>query len=193
IYNLYFQDKWQVSKSLTLDLGARWEYWPTSTPQYPGGSVNYDPTNNTLLLAGIGNVPMDLGIKSYKKNIYPRIGFAWRLNEKTVVRGGFGMSNSYRYDINWQFPVKQAQQLTAANSFVAAGTMAAGFPAPLPVVIPADGIIRNAPNQSFSVNPPDHPVPYVESWNLALQRTLRGDLSLEVAFVGNHAVHASYS
>jgi hypothetical protein len=188
VYNLYFQDKWQVSQKLTLDLGARWEYWPASTPQFPAGSVNYDPNTNSLLLAGLGNTPMDLGVKNYPRNLYPRIGVAYRLNDKTVIRSGFGMSSFYRYTTNWQFPVSQAQQVVAANSFVAAGSMATGFPAPAPIVIPANGIITNAPNQTFAVTPTKVPVPYIETWNFAIQRTLPASLALEVAYVGNHAV-----
>lgn len=187
-YSLYFQDKWQVSNKLTLDLGARWEYWPASYPQFPGGSVKYDADTNSILLAGIGKTPLDLGVKNYPRNIYPRIGISYRLNDKTVIRSGFGMSNFYRYTINWEFPVRQAQQLIAPNSFLAAGSMAAGFPDPLPFVFPADGIIPNAPNQNFSVVPRNIPVPYVETWNFAIQRQLPANLSLELAYVGNHAI-----
>ena len=193
VYNLYFQDKWQVSKKLTLDLGARWEYWPADRPQYPGGSVNYNPVNNTLILSGLGDNPMDMGVKNYLRNIYPRLGIAWRLNEKTVIRAGFGMSSSYRYFTGWQYPVRQAQQLLAGNSFVAAGSMAEGFPAPIPVQFPTNGIITNPPNQNYSITPRDYPVPYVENWNLAVQRTLPANLSLDLIYVGNHAVKISNS
>jgi hypothetical protein len=55
-------------------------------------------------------------------------------------------------------------------------------------VIPANGIISPAPNQNFGVTPPKSPVPYVETWNFAVQRALPGNLALEVAFVGNHAI-----
>jgi len=193
VYNLYFQDKWQVSKRLTLDLGARWEYWPADRPQYPGGSVNYNASNNTLIISGLGGNPMDMGVKNYPRNIYPRFGMAWRVNERTVIRAGFGMSSSYRYFTGWQYPVRQAQQLLAANSFVAAGSMAEGFPAPVPGVIPANGIITNPPNQNYTINVRDMPVPYVENWNLAIQRTLPANLSLDLTYVGNHAVKISNS
>lgn len=193
VYSLFFQDKWQVSQKLTVDLGARWEYWPADTPQFPAGFSNYNPTNNTLVLAGVGGNPLNMGVKNYPRNIYPRVGFAYRLDDKTVVRGGFGMSSFYRYTTGWQFPVKQAQQLLAPNSFVAAGSMAAGFPAPIPVVIPSSGIIANPPSQNYSVTPPNTPVPYVETWNFAVQRSLPGNLSLDVAYVGNHAVGISNS
>jgi Carboxypeptidase regulatory-like domain len=193
ILNLYFQDKWQVSSRLTVDLGARWEDWLPSHPQFPGGSSNYDPSNNTLLLAGLGKIPLNLGVKNYVRNVYPRLGFAYRLNDKTVVRGGFGMSNFYRYDSGWQYPIKQTNQLLATNSFVAAGSMAGGFPAPALVTIPSNGIITDAPNQNFTIIVPDHPVEYTENWNLAIQRSLPGNFSLDVAYVGNHAVHTDNS
>ncbi|HLH40854.1 MAG TPA: carboxypeptidase-like regulatory domain-containing protein [Bryobacteraceae bacterium] len=190
---LYVHDKWQATPKLTLDLGARWEYWPASHPQFPGGQFNYDPNTNSLLAAGYGNIPMDLGVKNYPKNVYPREGLAYRLNEKTVIRAGFGMSSVYRYIANWQGPVKQNQQLIAANSFVAAGSMAGGFPQPQFFVIPQNGIITNAPNQNYSVTPTKVPVPYTESWNFTIQRTLPASLTLEVAYVGNHGLFISNS
>jgi hypothetical protein len=188
VYALYFQDKWQLTKKLTVDLGARWEYWPASTSQFPAGSVNYNPANNSLLLGGLGNEPLTLGVKNYPKNIYPRIGLAYRLNDKTVIRTGYGMSSFYRYTENWQYPVKQNQQLVAANTYLAAGSMATGFPTPQPVIIPANGIIPNAPNQAYTITPPNYPVPTIESWNFAIQRALPSRLSLEAAYVGNHAL-----
>jgi len=191
VYNAYIQDKWQATPKLTIDFGARWEYWPASSPAFPAGYSNFIPSNNTLVLAGVGSIPSDLGINNYPHSIYPRFGMAYRLNEKTVIRAGYGLSQFYRYTNNWQYPVKQNQQLVAANSFVAAGSMAAGFPAPQAVVIPSNGIINNPPNQSYTYEPAKTPVPYVESWNIAVQRTLTSNLSLDLAFVGNHGVALS--
>jgi hypothetical protein len=65
--------------------------------------------------------------------------------------------------------------------------MATGFPAPIGVSIPSSGIIPNAPNQAYSITPPNIPVPTIETWNFAIQRALPGKLSLEVGYVGNHA------
>jgi hypothetical protein len=121
------------------------------------------------------------------------VGFAYRLNDKTVVRGGFGMSNIYRYTTSWQYPVKQTNQLLAANSFVAAGSMAAGFPTPQPIVIPSNGVISPAPNSNFGVTPPDSLIPTIETWNLAVQRQLPKNMAIEATYVGNHAYHISNS
>jgi hypothetical protein len=190
IYNLYFQDKWQVSQKLTVDLGLRWEYWPSSTPHHAAGFSNYDPFNNTLLLAGMGSVPNDLGINSIKTSFGPRIGVAYRMNEKTVFRAGYGISYVPRDTNVYNFPVAQATQFTAPNSFSAAGSMAVGVPPISPVVLPSTGIIVNPPlNQAYTYIPNNLPQGYVESWNVTLQRALPGNFSAEAAFVGNHGVN----
>ncbi|MBI3697749.1 MAG: TonB-dependent receptor [Acidobacteria bacterium] len=189
VYNLYFQDKWQVSPKLTLDLGLRWEYWPSSTPHHPAGFSNYNPANNTLELAGIGSIPMNLGIVSQKKSFAPRFGTAYRLNSKTVLRGGYGISYLWRNTAEYNFPVKQANSFDAVNSFSAAGSMATGFPPPTVIQIPNDGIIRDAPAQSYDIIPKDFFQAYVQSWNLALQRALPANFSLDLAYVGNHGIN----
>lgn len=189
IYNLYFQDKWQVSQKLTLDMGIRWEYWPSSTPHYPGGFSNYNPTNNTLELAGMGSIPNDQGIMNQKKSFAPRFGAAYRLDDKTVFRGGYGISYLLRNTNVYNFPVSQANQLIAPNSFSAAGALATGVPPPSPVQLPSSGIIVNPPAQSYVYIPKDLPQGYSQSWNIAIQRALPSNFSMEVAFVGNHGVN----
>jgi len=193
IYNLYFQDKWQVSQKLTVDLGLRWEYWPSSTPHHPGGFSNYNPFNNTLELAGIGSIGNDLGISNPGKSFGPRLGAAYRLNDKTVFRAGYGISYIPRDTNVYNFPVSQATQLPSINSFLAVGAMATGFPAPSPAVLPSTGVIVNPPAQAYTYIPKDLPQGYVESWNVTLQRALPSNFSVEVAFVGNHGVNVPTS
>jgi len=193
IYNLYFQDKWQITQKLTVDLGLRWEYWPSSTPHFPAGFSNYNPFNNTLELAGLGSVPNDLGVNSYATSFGPRLGVAYRIDEKTVFRGGYGISYLPRDTNVYNFPVSQATQFTAQNSYVAAGSLAMGVPPISPVQLPSSGIIMNPPNQSYTYIPKDLPQGYVESWNVTVQRALPSNFSAEVAFVGNHGVNVPTS
>ena len=129
----FVQDKWQVTQKLTVDLGLRWEYYsPFTGIADQGGLSNYDPSNNTVQVAGYGSISQNIGVKSNFTNFAPRLGFAYRFNEKTVVRGGFGTTiipfpdNRYAYN----FPVKQTEQFNAPNSFAPAGTMANGFGRP---------------------------------------------------------------
>jgi hypothetical protein len=193
LYNLYLQDKWQVSQKLTLDLGVRWEVWPAGTPHFPAGYSNYNPTNNTLELAGVGRVPNNLGIEGKWASFAPRFGAAYRLNEKTVVRGGYGISYLPRVTAQFNFPVKQANTFTAPNSFSAAGSLATGIPAPDVVQIPANGVLPAPLSQNYSITPQDLFHGYVQSWNIALQRALPGNFALEVAYIGNHGVNVRAS
>ncbi|HYZ86487.1 MAG TPA: TonB-dependent receptor, partial [Bryobacteraceae bacterium] len=189
----YIQDKWQVSQKLTLDIGLRHELYPPATPKQRGGFSNYDMTTNSLIVAGVGDNPRDMGRKNYLTNFAPRIGISYRLNDKTVIRTGYGMSylpypdNRYAYN----FPVRQNNAFNPQNSFVAAGSMQAGLPPPLPFTVPPDGIIRNAPNQNYEVVPLDYHEGYVQSWNFAVQRALPWNFTLDTAYVGNKGTRMS--
>jgi len=53
----YVGDKWQATNKLTVDLGLRWELYPPGTPAFPGEFSNYNPVNNTFVIAGVGAIP----------------------------------------------------------------------------------------------------------------------------------------
>jgi outer membrane receptor protein involved in Fe transport len=197
----FVQDKWQVSSKLTLDFGIRWEFYPPPTPRFPVGFSNYNPVNNTLVLAGVGGNPMNMGMQKNWKYFAPRLGISYRMNNTTVIRAGYGVSytpfpdNTYAYN----FPVKQNNQFSlGANAYAPAVTpngtfsMAGGFPAPQLAVIPSNGIITNPSlTQSNIVIPLNYKNPYVESWNFSIQRSLPLHFTLDVAYVGNHGVRTS--
>ena len=208
----YVNDKWQVKPKLTLNLGLRWEFYPPGTPHFPGGFSNYDPTTNNLVVAGIGGNPLDIGMQRNYHDFAPRIGLAYQLTSKDVVRAGYGISyepfvdNTYAYD----FPVKQNNAFNSLSGFgpaiengapvmynpAATGPtgFAGGFPAPLVATIPSNGIIpANTPlliNQSYDVINLHYVDPYIQSWNLTYERALPGKFTLDVAYVGNRTVHA---
>jgi Carboxypeptidase regulatory-like domain len=201
----YIQDKWQVNQKLTVDLGVRHDYYPPNTPRLAGGWSNYDWTTNTFQVAGYGNIPMNLGRKNYYTNFAPRVGFAYRFDSKTVLRGGFGMSwipfpdNKLAWD---NYPVKQSNSYTSLGSYGQAllapgvyGSMGAGFPAPLIVSIPSTGLIPATTTGLLAQNinsaiPLNYHEGYIESWNVAFQRQLPKNFTIEAAYVGNHTVRA---
>jgi len=184
----YVHDKWQVRPDVTLDLGLRHElYTPLVgfTPQ--GGQATYDPDTNTVRVAGFGDIPENLGVKTYWANFNPRTGVSWRINDTNVFRAGYGVSalpwpSSYGQD----YPVRQIQQLTAP-SFGVAGSLAAGIPPPTFVTIPDSGILDATPLPalSLSVVPVDRREGQLHSWNVAYQRSLPGGFTAEIAYVGN--------
>ena len=194
----YAADKWQASSKLTIDLGLRWEFYPPATPKIAGGFSNYDPGTNQLVIAGLGNNPSNLGLKTQYKYFAPRTGFSFRATDQTVIRGGFGISympfpdNSYAYNYPVRANNSYQPSYTYGPSLLADGTVAtfqAGFPAPVPITIPANGILAAPLNQSYSYIPLNYQNPYVESFNVAVQQALPGGISLQIAYVGNHGVH----
>ncbi len=88
----YLQDKCQVTPKLTIDLGLRHDFYPPPKPRFDGGFANFDYIKNQIIVASVGNNPVDLGRKTYYTNFAPRIGLAYRLTSKTVLRAGFGTS-----------------------------------------------------------------------------------------------------
>lgn len=182
----YIQDKWVVTPKLTIDIGLRHELWPPAKPRVKGGFSNYNFLNNTLEVAGVGNIPMDMGRQNHLKNFAPRFGLAYRLNDKTVIRTGYGLSwvplvdNGYAFN----FPVRENNAFLSPNAFQAAGSMRGGFPPFTPAVVPSDGIIRNPPASAYTTIPLYVREGYVQSWNLSVQRQI-GAYSVDVAYVGN--------
>jgi hypothetical protein len=194
----FVQDKWNVTPKLTVDLGLRWEFYPAATPAHSAGFSQYDPATNSLLIGGVGNVPSNVGVQTNYHDFAPRLGIAYRWNDKTVIRTGFGISyspfpdNTYAYN----YPVKQNNFFGNTSSFFGAtlpngqpATFQNGFPAFQQTVIPSNGIIANADlNQSYVVINPQFSEPYVESWSFAIQRALPSNLNLDISYVGNHGV-----
>jgi hypothetical protein len=197
----YGGDSWQVSPKLTINLGLRWEFYPPATPPFPGLFSNYDPTTNNLVIAGVGNNPSNLGMKTRYNYFAPRVGLAYRLTEKTVIRAGFGTSytpfpdNTYAYN----YPERSNNFYTNVGDGYAVAllpngqqaTFQQGFPAPVPVTVPANGILSaggSLLSQSEFVINQNFKNPYTESWNFAIQRSLPMKFVLDVAYVGLHGV-----
>ena len=191
-YFTFVQDNWQVSRKLTVNLGLRHEYYtPLVGLVDKGGLSNYNPSDNTARVAGFGDVPQNVGVKGTWKNFVVRSGVSYRITDKTVIRAGYGASvipfpdNSYAFN----FPVKQNNQFNAPNSFAPAGSLAAGFPAPIVFSVPSNGIIDAnlaiLKNSGLYYAPPDLREGTLHSYNVAFQRELPWNFTAEVAYVGN--------
>jgi outer membrane receptor protein involved in Fe transport len=88
----FFHDSWVVTPKLTLDLGVRYEGHSTVKPRYAGGASNYDISNNSLIVAGYGDIGLSTNVDYDGNNWAPRLGFAYKASKKSVIRGGYGVS-----------------------------------------------------------------------------------------------------
>ena len=202
-------DKWQATPKLTVDLGVRWEFYPPATPRIAGGFSNYNPLNNTLVLAGLSSNPSNLGLNTDYKYFAPRTGFSYRLSDDTVLRGGLGISytpftdNTYAY--NYPIRANNSYQPAGSSPYTPAvladgmtvASFQAGFPAPVPVPIPSNGIITaNTPaliSQVYTYIPKNFRNSYATAWNVTLQQAFRGNYSLQIAYVANHGTRMNQS
>lgn len=186
----FFHDTFQVSSRLTLDLGLRWELYTPIVPRYAGGASNYDPSSNSLLIAGLGANNLANNVKTDWNNFAPRVGFSYRLGAKSVVRGGYGLSyytgrfGATGGTLSTQFPVINNILDGVLGDFIVDGRFNS-----LPVVpvvnIPTDGRISPAPNQAFFYIPEDNRIPFVQSYNLTYQRELGWGLVWDAGYVGS--------
>ena len=90
-FGWYVRDRWQVSRKLTVNIGLRYEYYPLMT-RAGYGIEQLNPYTNQVSLGGRGNTPENAGISVSKKLFAPRVGLAYRLDDNTVIRAGYGMN-----------------------------------------------------------------------------------------------------
>ena len=186
---LYARDRWTPNDKLTLDLGLRWEYYPIMHRADGRGVDRLDLSTLDVLIAGRGGNDQNSGMKAGLNNFAPRLGGIYRLNDKTVFRTGYGLT----YNATpWARAVRGDNDypVTIASSFFNNEPFA--FYAPL-----AQGIPRIVgPDQSTGRVPLDRsaaeytPEPgnvdrgYVQTWNVAFERRIPFDTSVDVAYVG---------
>jgi hypothetical protein len=198
----YVSDTWQVSKKLTVALGLRWEIYPPGLPAFPGQFSNFIPSSNTLVVGGVGGNPNNGGLVNHLNYLAPRLGVAYRLTEKTVIRTGIGVSytpfedNTY---INNNYPTKgnlgAVQGASAYTSAFYNGSVLSfesGLPTPAPQPIPSNGIYSvaalgfNGSSEAFF--PTNFKNPHIIAWNFTLQQVLPYHFTMDLAYVGNHGV-----
>ncbi len=193
-YSGFFQDDWKVSSRLTLNLGLRYDYlgWPYTRDNTLGsfdlvtGQYLWDGTNPVT--GAPANVRRGIVNPRYD-NFAPRAGFAYRLNDKTTVRGGYGIfyNGNYLWEaqgVRGNYPYAISETLTNLNNNGATSpiektfspilTVTPGAPVPL-----TDQHIVNRNNKTSNT----------QQWNFTMQRRLTEDLILEVGYVGNKGTH----
>ncbi len=198
----YAQDTWQVSKSLTLDLGLRYDLFPVMTRCCGTGIERLDPATMLVHMGGRGNVPLNAGIHVSHKLFSPRGGIAYRLGDKTVIRAGYGINFdplSLSRPLRGFYPLTINDSYSPLNSFSVANlskipgtfipaTLANGIP---PIVGPdlSTGLVPLDPTASErSPNSYIHRG-YIQSYNFTIQRQLPEKILLSAGYVGSHTVH----
>jgi outer membrane receptor protein involved in Fe transport len=188
-YGAYIQDDWRISRTLTLNLGLRYDII-TPLTEVHGQGCNLALTATTAQVACYNGANNTLtsksgGVKTPFNDFGPRIGFAATLTPKTVLRGGFGISyfppiagnNSSMRNGPYVSTLNYTTTPTAVGN-----RLQDGLPIPVPdnPYNPQGGITLNAISMG-------NRTPYVEQFNLTLQREVVSGLVWTVSYVGNLA------
>lgn len=187
----YVRDRWQVSQKLTLSLGVRYELFPLQTRAGRGGLEGYSPDTNEVTLGGIGNIPRGLGISTSKKLFAPRLGIAYRLTDKTVIRTGYGITYNpmpLARPLRGFFPLTFAATFNSPNTFQPVRPIEQGIPDIVfpdlssgRVQLPGSALMRYIPTNRLRRG-------YVQSWNFTVERELPGQFVTSIAYVGTQTV-----
>ncbi|MGI8988974.1 MAG: TonB-dependent receptor domain-containing protein [Bryobacteraceae bacterium] len=204
-FGLYFQDDWKVTSRLTLNLGLRYDYQTPWTERYNRFSdFNFTAPSpfqvpglnlvGGLYFPGVGATPRGQ-FDPDRKNFAPRFGFAYLFDKNTVVRGGYGIFFAPITGGGFNgsaVPVSGFQSSSAMVTSIDGITPTNYQANPFP-----DGFVR-APGsslglatllgQSVTGMDRDRHTPYAEQWNLDVQRTLPGNLLLDVAYAGSRGL-----
>lgn len=198
---LFSQDEWRISHKLLLTYGLRYENYLPQTGTKPGSGGTFDPATGEVLVAGVGSVPSNMGIKPYNLGFAPRLGLTYQLFSKTVVRAGYGRGFNgagygavFAQNPELDPPVQFVYNLTSPNQYVTSVPtfLTSGPPPPANPPIGTTG--RYPLPDGVSVffyfdTPSSYRIPLADSWNFTVQHQIRPSFTVEAAYVGNVGRH----
>ena len=214
-YGGYIQDKWRFSNKLTLNYGLRYDLQLPGTDRW--NRLNYFDPNivSPLQVAGMPEImggdafptPSNRGMvpNRYYRGWQPRVGIAYQLNDKTVIRaGGAVFFSLYQFNASTPDSTPSLDGFTTSdpwftqyqnNGATPYDTLADPWPAGIP--LPPGNKLGALTNVGLSVTggvnaPGWDNQPYLQAWNFGIQRTLPGNILLEVNYVGQKGTHLLY-
>lgn len=201
-YFVYGQDNWRTTRNLTINYGLRYENYRPQTVTGAGKGGFVDIKTGEVLVAGTQGVGLDLNQQAANNLFAPRIGIAYKLGDKTVLRLGYGrgfdigvFGSVFGHNVTQNLPVLGIQSNQPARNFDAVFNLAQG-----PQALDPATILNNQPkgpngrpilpNGVTAFILPDRlRLPTTDSWNVTLQRQTIGDIAVEAAYVGTKGTH----
>jgi len=211
-YALYAGDTWQVTRKLTLNLGARFDWQGDWTERYDR-QVVFLPNSASPLAGALGmpNLKGEFAVvhsPAYSprtpfpawKNVAPRVGFSYQLDSNTVIRSGYGMF-FLPVDVRWDDAPHNLFTNSSVTPWIPSvtlngvpvpnGNVTLSNPFPNGIVQPMyrDQALVNVQGNGVGAALNNFPPPYVQQWNLDIQRQLPGDMLIDVAYAGSKGTH----
>ncbi|MDX2041095.1 MAG: TonB-dependent receptor [Acidobacteriota bacterium] len=201
-YFVYGQDNWRVNRNLTINYGLRYENYRPQTVTGAGKGGFVDVNTGEVLIAGSNGVGLDLNQLAANNLFAPRIGIAYKLGDKTVLRLGYGrgfdigvFGSVFGHNVTQNLPVLGIQSNQPARNFDSVFNLAQG-----PQALNPATILNNQPKGpngrpilpngvTAFILPERVRLPTTDSWNVTIQRQTIGDIAVEAAYVGTKGTH----
>ena len=182
---IFFQDDFKFRRTVTLNLGMRWEY-DSPLVEVEDRQANFDPITGKQLIAGKDGNSRAL-YDPYHKGFEPRVGFAWspaHFHNKLVARAGYGIvqfmegtGSNLRLPLNPPFFFESD---VSYDKSTGAGTVTKGF---------TDVIARDRPAGIVRIWSKDIRPQFTQQWNLSVEYQMSGTSAVTASYVGHKATH----
>ena len=205
-WGLYVEDDVKATSHLTVNLGLRWDVESPRTEaqnrlsnfDFSGAATlpNATPIKGGLEFTGKNGVP-DGDWQSNNTNFAPRIGLAYTLGNATVVRGGYGIfyGNSWGNGRNNNsmpqagFFCSTQANTSLNNGLTPYATLSNPFPTGFCTATGNTAGLSTDLGQTLNFINRDYKTPYLQSWNIDIQRSLPGRIAVQAAYSGSRGVH----
>jgi hypothetical protein len=191
VHSLYVQDDYRVTSKLTLNVGLRWDF---ATPIWERDNnwTNFNPATNSLIPATNGSLYDRTLVHPDYHDFGPRIGLAYSVDSKTVIRGGYGISYSFFNRVGSALENINGPQIifgTLTQALTAVGTLPSTF-------LTTQNSFTTGIDNPANFNPvnanvdyvdPNTRWPMIQNWLLSVQHQFTSNTVVEVAYNGNHS------
>jgi hypothetical protein len=187
-YGGYIADRVNVGSRLTLDLGVRYDFFRQLQPRNNASAYSVFNPGTAMLTSLTASGENRYGnVLANTLNFAPRFGAAYRFNDRTVIRAGYGWAYwnpSMLFAASTLIPQMNYAQSGVAGSYATAGTLG---------TFPSTAGGAYAPDRSYFFSPNRVRTPYVQMYNIDIQRDLTHGVMFDIAYVGNTGRELPYT
>jgi hypothetical protein len=190
----YAEDTWRPTSRITVNYGLRLDVINPQSVNKAGNGGWLDLSTGEILIGGVGDVDL-AGNVGNRLNWAPRVGVTYQLDEKMVIRGGYGRTydigvfgSLFGHSVTQNLPVLSIQQVIAPSNFDKVFTLDQGPDDPTFITSDTGHFLLPKGVRTFA-NPREQRPPAVDAYNVTVQRQLSDVMSIEVGYVGNYGAH----